>query len=242
MTVFFANKVFDILVDLGGASPHQREDFIFIHCHDEPTREWRFMGKLGYGGKYRSIRNTVDCYSEDENEFRLDIIKQMNKKLSEIKKPIIYIDMDGVVADFDGEIKKVHPNLYEHEDGDYRSKVIDEVVEADVNLFLRLQPMTGAIEAVKVLQDDFEVYFLSTPMWNVPHSFTDKRLWIEKHFGELAKKRLILTHRKDLNIGDYLVDDRLKNGAAEFKGKHIHFGTKEFPDWNAVIKFLYKLT
>ena len=75
-------------------------------------------------------------------------------------------------------------------------------------------------------------------MWSVPNSFIGKRIWIENHFGDKAKKRLILTHRKDLNIGDYLVDDRLKNGAAEFTGTHIHFGTNEFPDWKITYEYL----
>jgi len=41
-----------------------------------------------------------------------------------------------------------------------------------------------------------------------------------------------------LATGDILVDDRLKNGAKEFKGTHVHFGTKAFPDWESVVKFL----
>ena len=82
------------------------------------------------------------------------------------------------------------------------------------------------------------MYFLSTPMWDIPESYTDKRLWLEKYYGDLAKKRLILTNRKDLAIGDYLIDDRLKNGSEKFKGKFIHFGTRTFPDWETVIAFL----
>jgi hypothetical protein len=43
----------------------------------------------------------------------------------------------------------------------------------------------------------------------------DKRIWIERYFGKLATN-LILTQRKGLNIGEYLVDDRTWNGAGEF--------------------------
>ena len=35
---------------------------------------------------------------------------------------------------------------------------------------------------------------------------------------------MIITHRKDLLIGDYLIDDRLANGAKDFKGKLLRFG------------------
>lgn len=75
-------------------------------------------------------------------------------------------------------------------------------------------------------------------MWDLPMSYIGKRHWIEKHFGEMAKHRLILTHRKDLNIGDFLADERLVNGAREFKGVHIHFGTERFPNWQITLKYL----
>jgi 5'(3')-deoxyribonucleotidase len=63
-------------------------------------------------------------------------------------------------------------------------------------------------------------------------------LWIQKHLGELAYKRLILSHHKNLNFGDYLIDDRTKRGADRFVGEHIHFKTDRFPDWASVITYL----
>jgi len=76
-------------------------------------------------------------------------------------------------------------------------------------------------------------------------SFTHKRLWIEKYFGQLFKKKMIITHRKDLLIGDYLIDDRLANGAKDFKGKLLRFGYdyekktwNEYRDWDSIIKYL----
>lgn len=107
-----------------------------------------------------------------------------------MSKRILMIDLDGVCADFDTEIRKIHPTIFEHEDEEYRGKIIDEIVEADVHLFERLLPIDGAIEAVTRLSNDFDIYFLSTPMWNVPESFMDKRLWVEKYFGEIAKKKI----------------------------------------------------
>jgi len=157
-------------------------------------------------------------------------------------KTIIYIDMDGVVADFDSAIKAFMPDLETGCGDNYeeRAKLVDAICAENPDIFHNLPPIEGAIEAVTELltDSDLDVYFLSTPMWHVPESFTGKRLWIEKHFGELAKKRLILTHRKDLCIGDFLIDDRLKNGAAEFRGQHIHFGTPTFPDWPRVMSYL----
>lgn len=157
------------------------------------------------------------------------------------KKKILYIDMDGVIADFAKAINNINPDLDMSEDTESyedRSKIVDRICMDNPNLFHNLEPMENSIETVKKLFDHFEVYFLSTPMWSVPESFSGKRIWIQKHFGEMAAKRLILTHRKDLNIGDFLIDDRTRNGAGEFTGIHVHYGTKDFPTWERVYEYL----
>ena len=55
---------------------------------------------------------------------------------------------------------------------------------------------------------------------------------------DVFHKRMIITHRKDLCKGDYLIDDRGKNGTSEFSGEWIQFGSKRFPDWPSVIEYL----
>jgi 5'(3')-deoxyribonucleotidase len=101
-----------------------------------------------------------------------------------------------------------------------------------------MEPMPGALEAYKELTILFDTYILSTAPWNNPSAWSDKLNWAKKYLGEFAYKRLILTHHKNLNRGDYLVDDRTKNGADQFVGKHIHFGTKDYPDWESVLRHL----
>ena len=85
MTEERANKVYDILVELGGAVENMRDSFVYAHMSKDVCTEWRFQGKLGFGGKYRSEYNTVDCYREDETKKRLKIIDKINNKLKEIK-------------------------------------------------------------------------------------------------------------------------------------------------------------
>lgn len=160
-----------------------------------------------------------------------------------MKKKILYIDMDGVIADFDGAIKKYNPHLHTSDiypDYEERSKEVYKICGENPNIFLELNTLPYSRMYVEALFEIYDVYFLSTPMWQVPQSYTDKRIWLRKSFGFKTEHKLILTSRKDLNIGDYLIDDRLKNGAGEFTGKHIHFGNEEFPDWHAVFKFLVK--
>lgn len=156
-----------------------------------------------------------------------------------MKKRILYIDMDGVIADFDSAIQR-HAPLFKT-DPTIDQAIVDSICEENPRIFYGLDPLPDAIDSVKHLMDHYEVYFLSTPMWTVPNSFTDKRLWIEHYFGDKGTKRLILTHRKDLCIGDILVDDRLKNGSENFKGIHIHFGQPMFPNWEIVYEHLMRL-
>lgn len=52
-------------------------------------------------------------------------------------------------------------------------------------------------------------------------------------------KRMVITHRKDLCQGDYLIDDCGKNGTSEFAGEWIEFGSEKFPDWNSVLVYLW---
>lgn len=87
----FAAEVYDILVTWAGAYDNkdswERNNFIYDHTKTKyDVTEWRFCGKLGFGGKYWSDENCVTCYSEDETKERLEIIKITNEKLAELAK------------------------------------------------------------------------------------------------------------------------------------------------------------
>ncbi|MSR61236.1 MAG: hypothetical protein EXS08_02145 [Planctomycetes bacterium] len=144
-------------------------------------------------------------------------------------KKLLYVDMDNVLVDFPSGVARLAPELVREYDGR-----LDEVP----GIFAHMQPLRGALEAYATLAPRFDTYVLSTAPWENPSAWSDKLLWIKRHLGALAYKRLILTHHKDLNAGDYLVDDRTKNGVERFRGEHIHFGTERFPDWPAVTAYL----
>lgn len=142
---------------------------------------------------------------------------------------IVYVDMDGVLVDFESGID----SLTEQELKSYENR-FDEVP----GIFSRMKPIKGAIESFQKLTKHYNVYILSTAPWENPTALNDKLMWIKDHIGQLAKKRVIFSHNKHLNMGDYLIDDRTANGAGDFKGTHIHFGTERFPNWKAVLQFL----
>ena len=144
-------------------------------------------------------------------------------------KKVLYIDMDNVLVDFQSGIDALSPSIRSAYQEHY-----DEVP----GIFGKMQPLEGAVEAFHELSALFDTYILSTAPWNNPSAWSDTRLWVEAWLGDAAKKRLILTHHKNLNDGDFLVDDRTTRGVDRFKGQHLHFGRGEFPDWNAVLAFL----
>jgi len=153
---------------------------------------------------------------------------------------ILFVDMDGVCADFWGRVQFYCPEIDDIEEYEIKENKVNEICEYNNHIFYELEPIIGSRSAIKILRDYFDIYFLSTPMCNVSDSYSDKRRWLDKYYGKWAEKRLILTHRKDLNIGRYLIDDRLTNGSESFIGELIQFGTEEYPDWETIVKYLLK--
>ena len=141
----------------------------------------------------------------------------------------LYIDMDNVLVDFPTGIARISENQKVEYEGRY-----DEVP----GIFSLMDPLEGSIQAFHNLSSKYDTYILSTAPWENHTAWSDKLLWVKKHLGSPAYKRLILSHHKNLNAGDYLIDDRLKNGADRFSGEHIHFKTDKFPNWLSVCDYL----
>lgn len=156
-------------------------------------------------------------------------------------KKIILIDMDGVVVDLESEFNQwfeKNPHLLQK----YK-----DCPDHIPGIFRDPKPYPGAIDAINKLNDSgkYELVIATAAPWGNPCAASDKRYWVEKHFGNLFHKNMVVTHRKELLIGDYLIDDRTANGAGQFKGKHIHFGWdyvnknwNEYPNWDSVLKIL----
>ena len=141
-----------------------------------------------------------------------------------MKKPIIYIDMDGVLVDFESALTKVSPEMLEKFAGEYDN-------------------IPGALEAVDRLKEKYDLYILSSSPWENPTALGDKLAWVKKYFGgdgqeNIFFRKVIFSSVKHLNRGDILIDDRTANGAGDFLGRHIHFGSSEFPNWQSVLNSL----
>ncbi|MBB5187094.1 5'(3')-deoxyribonucleotidase [Zhongshania antarctica] len=140
---------------------------------------------------------------------------------------IVYVDMDDVLCNFAqmyNESKERHPEI--------------EYPHSVPETFLNLAPMDGAIEGFHTLSANpkLDVYILSAPSVFNPHSYTEKRLWVERHLGLDAAHRLILSPHKHLSHGDFLVDDQLDGrGQERFSGELLHFGSQQFPNWPSIV-------
>lgn len=162
----------------------------------------------------------------------------MNQTGETRTKPVLYIDMDNTLVDFTTAFAYVDPELLAKHAGD----------EDDIpGIFGLMEPMSGAIDAVLELAPLFDTFVLSTAPWANPTAWHDKVEWIKKHFGAGPEsplyKRLILSHHKHLNRGEFLVDDRPhKNGAERFHesgGEVIHFGEHgTHKTWPEVVEYL----
>ena len=141
----------------------------------------------------------------------------------------LFFDMDNVLVDFQSGLDQMSEKMK----AKYAGR-LDEIPD----LFGKMKPMPGAIEAVHKLAKVYDVFILSTAPWKNPSAWSDKVKWVTNYLDDVFHKRMIITHRKDLVEGDYLIDDRGKNGTSDFKGEWIQFGSMRFPDWDHVLDYL----
>jgi 5'(3')-deoxyribonucleotidase len=147
----------------------------------------------------------------------------------EEKKKRLYFDMDGVLVDFNAGLARVSEDVRKEYAGNE-----DNIP----GLFGLMPPVAGAIEAVHKLKEHYDVYILSTAPWGNPSAWSDKVKWVTEHLNDVFRKRVVLTHCKHLCEGDYLIDDRMKNGSEKFKGELLLFGSERFPNWDSVLDYL----
>ena len=144
-------------------------------------------------------------------------------------KPTLYVDMDGVLVDFNSGIKRLSAET--RDSYPFHPEDIPGV-------FALMDPMPGAIDALDRLRKKFDIYIISTAPWDNPSAWSDKLNWVKNHLDSYFTKRLILCHNKSLLMGSYLIDDRPKYGADHFDGEWIQFGSTQFPDWETVLEYL----
>ena len=130
----------------------------------------------------------------------------------------IFIDMDGVIVDFDAY--RANLNLT----GDEIKKM--------PGAYLVMKPIPGALEAVRSLIGmGYNVWIATKPPTGIAYAYSDKAAWIFEHLPEL-KRKIVITHDKGLlgDAGDILIDDRPhKANCDKFPGRLIAFKPGMWP-------------
>ena len=144
-----------------------------------------------------------------------------------MSKPRIYVDMDGVLCDYNEA--KYRTLLRTPENG---------FPQASYGFFRDMKPIDGALKAYMWLHENFDTWILTRPSVLNPMCYTEKREWVEKHLGIEICEKLIMCCEKGLLKGDYLIDDM---SWPLFEGKQITFGSKEYPEWFEVLAFFMTL-
>lgn len=147
-----------------------------------------------------------------------------------MNKKVVYFDMDNTLVNFDSGI---------HQLSDYQKEKYSGRLDEVPGIFSIMNPITDMVELFNTMSEDerFDCYVLSTSPWENPTAASDKIEWIKNYLPK-AYKRVILSHNKHLNVGDYLIDDRTANGAGEFGGELIQYGTDEFPNAESIKNYL----
>lgn len=116
-----------------------------------------------------------------------DIREQYDKRDKQIEKPRkrIFVDMDGVLVDFQSGINQQDEETLKAYEGR-----LDEIP----GVFTCMKPMPGAIDAMHELQKHFDLYILSSALWESYTALSDKMQWIRKYLDDVFLKRVIITH------------------------------------------------
>ncbi len=134
------------------------------------------------------------------------------------RKHILLLDMDDVTVDQSLTwIKRIQEKtgiLYQWEDlsnWDLSSvlpqeitHIIYEELNKEPGFFRSLPAKEGALEGIKELSFFYDIVFVTA---SEHYAYQDKYYWIRENLPFLNKPSLVLTHRKDLIMGDIFVDD-----------------------------------
>ena len=142
----------------------------------------------------------------------------------------IFIDMDGVIVDFDRYMAE--------------NNMTAEEVKKTPGAYYRMKPMHEAIDSACLLAGVYDVWIATKPPTGQAHAYQDKAMWVFKHMPEFTKK-LIITHDKGLlgDEGDFLIDDRPhKANCYLFKGQLLAFGAlHQFKNWYDIREYFSQL-
>ncbi|XP_028910590.1 5'(3')-deoxyribonucleotidase, mitochondrial [Ornithorhynchus anatinus] len=140
----------------------------------------------------------------------------------------VLLDMDGVLADFEGGFLRKFRARYpdnpfvpledrrgfwvSEQYGRLRPDLSEKAISIweSKNFFMDLDPLPGAVEAVKEMAnlENTDVFICTSPIKKYQYCPYEKYAWVEKHFGHEFLEQIVLTQDKTVISADLLIDDR----------------------------------
>lgn len=173
-------------------------------------------------------------------------------------KKTVAVDMDGVIADVEAHFLDWYERDYniimtkndllgKPEEEAFPEKDLVKKFASSPGFFSSVPVMPGAIEAVKQLQEHFEIYIVSAAM-EFPLSLSEKLEWLQEHFPFINWKNIIFCGNKSVINTDFMVDDHIKNldycqgKAIMFHAFHNveHSHHTRANNWDEVVEILMK--
>lgn len=101
--------------------------------------------------------------------------------------------------------------------------------------------LPSAEKGFKLLIENYDVRLVAALPTNDRTYAARMQEWAFENLGVPTYNRLILTNRKDLLYGDYLVDGLESNGSLDFMSTRIDFGSDAFKSWDDIIEYFGRL-
>lgn len=140
-------------------------------------------------------------------------------------KPIVLVDMDGPLADFDAHfwrrcldrgfqfdcLPEQQSRRFATDHLIHRSEraAAREMVDSDPHWFQKLPVVDGAIEGINTLTDVADVWICTKPLEANYFCRDGKATWVRYHLGSDWERRLIIAPDKSKVHGAVLLDDAI---------------------------------
>ena len=101
---------------------------------------------------------------------------------------------------------------------------------------------SGMPKAVEVLAQSYEVHITASIDYDFPDRAVEAFRWCESNLGVPVWDRVEVCNHKNLILADFLIDAEPElNGAQDFMGTLVHFGSDAFKTWEDVLTFFSRL-
>ena len=193
------------------------------------------LGTAGADGQRRRLQMAAAAKKHALQTFtNRGMVEQYRAAALELAAPIVLLDMDGVVVDWDAGFRAAwgarapidRAASYAMEECVPAAHRADAVALFHARGFFRgLPPMAGAVDAVRAMAaKGYRVFFCTSPVLTSENCAGEKFEWIRAHFGAEWVRKIIVTSDKTAVRGDVLIDDKPRiTGAHLPTWRHLMF-------------------